>query len=427
MPTETFNHQRSAFRAILVTTKGPDSSSNSMVFSGLTSWVDYRSGSPNPRWRNNIREHTSAGTPFAGGRFKISGNTTGMAKATLRAKSPVATHREIQHRVVGDIFNATDFAVLNEYSNIPMMQRVSNGALSGFYGKAWGAIRQFQGGVFLGEIRETLNMIRRPAQGIRRLMDTYSVDVRRRIKRVQRGRPVDNRVFVSDAHKVASDTWLQYALGMRPLMSDARSGAEALARLALQPHEYIKVQFTTEEEAPSPDGFPSFIREISPIIYYRFNRRTKVGYTCRIIGEVKCEVLSPLKMSAEVLGFQPSDFVPTLYELIPYSFLVDYFSNVGQVISAWSFPLGNLAWHNRVIRSFTEREIDASLQAGYFNPNPSHYDLDDESGSNLRLKLERTTVNRDQGPLGFPSVAFEVPGSSLKWLNIGALAHMRVF
>lgn len=425
MPTVSSPHSIDCRRVASTKTTYPDTESTSIVPAGVASWNDVKSGSSNPGWKEQIKRHMSAGTNFAGDRWVVSGHYTGIAYSAYKARigfnPPYKTQR---FQVTGSLVDSSYLQPMNPFVDTAMSSRVHNRALSEFYGHAWGAIRQFQGGVFLGEISETLNMIRHPARNIRRLLDEYSRDVRRRARRVQRGRPRNDPVYISDANKIISDTWLQYAFGMKPLMSDVADGAEALARLAQRPHEYIKVSAFVNEEKPLNDDFSVFTRQLHPFVVYQFSKRMKGGVTVRIIGEVKCEVTSPLTISQEVLGFTPENFLPTVWELIPYSFLVDYFSNIGDVISAWSFPISQLAWVNRTIRNYAEREYYG--RKIYSDPPNDGYDLDHEFGSEIHFTGSRVTVNRDYGPLGFPKVTLEVPGSSTKWLNIGALAHMRV-
>lgn len=388
----------------------------------FSSYTDTKSGGYNPNWKQDIAEHRSAGTPFAGLRFEWRGSTEGFAFSKLYGKAN-PTLKMIE-KVNGDIIGPDDLGALNLPNNSQMKARVTNAAVAKFYKQAWSALRQFQGGVFLGELRETLNMIRNPAKSFRRLIDVYSTDVRRRVNRIRRGRPRTSPVYISDANKVVSDTWLEYSFGMKPLMSDVKSGAEALARLALEPHEYKKVRVETDETYSVLPSTPFYIRNIADLTQYRFSRRRTSGYSCWITGEVQCEVTSPYLMKEQVLGFSPGDFAPTIYELIPYSFLVDYFSNIGDVIAAWSFPKGSLAWINRSVLEFADREVYA-WPSGTFNPNPGLWIEESYGGSRLRCYQFRSSLQRDQGPLGLPKVTFEIPGSGLKWLNIAALADMR--
>jgi hypothetical protein len=122
-------------------------------------------------------------------------------------------------------------------------------------------------------------------------------------------------------------------------------------------------------------------------------------------------------------GLGTRDFIPTIYELIPYSFLVDYFVNIGEILNAWSFNQADLAWHND-----TNREVfDTSVQViprvakdeNGFTTLDSHVVLQNSF-------IRTVTFVRRSDPLGLPSLAFRFPGLGTKALNIAALARLRV-
>lgn len=379
-------------------------------------------GGYNPGWREDVAAHRGASTPLAGEKFEWRGSTSGFAGSKLRGKLNPALF--LSDKVYGDLIAPSDFGAFNLPIDFLMEARVRNRALAAYYNHCWSALRSLQGGVLLGEIREALSMIRNPAKAFRKGLNDYSAEVNKRLRRRSPGRPVNNRASTNSANRIASDTWLEYSFGWSPLLSDVKSGAQAIRRLSSKPHEYRKVSAQAEEEYPVVPSSPLYQRNIAQFTVYRYSIRRKSGYSCWIIGEVKCSVSSPLTMSSEVLGFTPNDFVPTVWELIPYSFLVDYFSNIGDVINAWSFPKGSLSWHNRSTRRFTEREILAWCY-GAFNPDPGLWTEESSDGSTLHVTQNRTSLSRDTLPLGLPYVVFEVPGSSLKWINIAALANMR--
>jgi hypothetical protein len=124
-------------------------------------------------------------------------------------------------------------------------------------------------------------------------------------------------------------------------------------------------------------------------------------------------------MDPKLIGFSPKDFLPTAWELIPYSFLVDYFSNIGGIIYGMSNLFTNLAWHNSTVR----KELKFR-QWGTEYPLPGLVRI---TGAYAKCVTSKVSVERSKYTgHGVPSLAFKIPGfRSLKWLNIAALVASR--
>jgi hypothetical protein len=119
----------------------------------------------------------------------------------------------------------------------------------------------------------------------------------------------------------------------------------------------------------------------------------------------------------ETFGLLPKNFLPTAWELIPYSFLVDYFTNISTIIDAWSFINGNLAWAYKTERSeirthnkFAGLSVDSPGKIASFNVGDTVW-------------VERTVQRRNLSSL-IPNFGFRLPGfGSRKALNIATLVH----
>jgi hypothetical protein len=416
--TRQFSRTRDAWNKL--------TTSHQYIDAGKLQWDDDRNGVQNPKFRSQIRYHANATTDFNGSRYVVHGSTSGIA-LTRFTDSANPAQGETTIKMIGDLVDIEDVPMIGVYTDNGVRSAVINRALARFYNNASDAIRSFEGGVFLGELRESLALIKRPAKSIRNLVNIYHKDAIRRTRRFYRtGRRIDP-ARVKDANKVVADTWLEHSFGIQPLLNDVRKGAEALARLALDPNDYRRVRGYQEQFVDATIfGAPgaSYTKTLDTWITYRFNRRQKDGYQCRYIGEVKCTVDNPYLMSKEVLGFNTWNFVPTIWELIPYSFLVDYFTNIGDVINAWSFPQSRITWYCRTVRSRAERTVTgAMVPAG----SVGSVKVIASYGTSLHVVAIRSTIQRTGSSLGlgFPSFTFEIPGSSTKWLNIAALAFMR--
>jgi hypothetical protein len=134
-------------------------------------------------------------------------------------------------------------------------------------------------------------------------------------------------------------------------------------------------------------------------------------------GAMRVEAKDPAEMDPALIGFDLSSWAPTLWELIPYSFLIDYFTNVGDVIRGWSHLGVRLAWCNRTSRkTFTK--------TAWSGPKQSH---PADAFAPARFVCTKVRVSRESySGTTVPKLTLEVPGlGSLKWLNIAALVANR--
>jgi hypothetical protein len=132
---------------------------------------------------------------------------------------------------------------------------------------------------------------------------------------------------------------------------------------------------------------------------------------------------------AEFTGVSLTNFAPTAWELIPYSFLVDYFSNIGNVIDTASLGTVYLSWGVRTERQFFE--YTSSAFDLYYPLNTDsherfiHKSVNASGGRSYQQNFFRSPVGSVE--VGILDLTFKIPGidESRKWLNIGALAAKR--
>jgi hypothetical protein len=317
---------------------------------------------------------------------------------------------------------------------------ISQSALAQAIQGAWRDARQkqgaFKGSTFMAELRDTIRGIRNPARGMRRGIDDYHKAARRNARRANNGRslPRSSDEFRRlggprrDAiSRALSDTWLEHAFGWVPLANDIGDAVIAGVRLSRrQPR--VRFHGYGEEEL-NPNVLETNVSFGSSPWSMRWTTSLLQHHSVRIYGAVRLELDSPGASAFEEYGFTPKDFAPALWEAIPYSFLVDYFSNVGDVVNALSFPKTDIAWCARTfvnasIRDSTRARI---VQTGSTTETLStRWELLERTPSTVHWS--RRLVDRiEYNDLPLPQLRFEIPGSKdwKKWLNIGALAKLR--
>jgi hypothetical protein len=301
----------------------------------------------------------------------------------------------------------------------PALESARTGAATLFNRRARNAVTSLSGGVVLGELRETLRLIRNPAASIRKAIDDYYYETRRRIKR-GRARKKPTKAGMG---RVAAETWLETMFGVMPLVNDIQGAAKALAEQFTGALDVTPIGGSASRDVLISDvhtGFVStgFIRRATRTIT---KDSYEVVYRGVVVSAVKGHKPGPLNVG---LTFQ--QFIPTVWELIPYSFLVDYFTNIGDILSAYSQGDINFSWKN-----MSSKSVGTVEQTTINRPAVVDIALKEEvTGENYKSSSCKTSTKhftRASIP-GYivPSFRWEIPGySSLKWANIAALAACR--
>lgn len=379
---------------------------------GSARYISSRSGGYLPDWKGRILLHENATTSLIGVKRDLSVEP-GYARVDmdLTVFNPFGSIYKFRNsgRLIG-FPGGTDWLVPFVYFSYPS---ASSRALAKFLNNARNALRTFSGGVFIGEIRETARAIRRPADAFRKGLSTYLSTVKKRAKGLRGAHPIG---------KMAAGTWLEYMFGWVPLMHDIDDGMKALAELTYRP-EYQRIQGVATEELLQLLSTEQYI--FSGNIFSNVTRRIVETGEERYYGEVRvrCPEYPLNALASNSFGVGLDDFIPTVWELIPYSFLVDYFLNIGDILNAVSFPTANLTWCAHTTRgtsryemagSYDERttrnSMGAAYKDGYANPG--------------RFVFETTRVHRVpvlRSELGVPSLQFQLNLGAKRIANIGAL------
>lgn len=231
---------------------------------------------------------------------------------------------------------------------LPMNSRVNDIAYGKFLKNIADKTAPFKGGTFLGELRETVQMLRRPASALR---DGFSRYTREAIKRHEGWRR--GVVTTVEANRSLAGSWLEYSLGWTPLVGSFQDAYVALRKLTTHP-KYLRAYGKFEDEIAGS----TIAESVAPVNSDRFySLGTEVQITrqksiYKGLWKVECESTPQYSDFNKTFGLAIQEFVPTVWELIPYSFVVDYFTNVGDIVN-FAYAL-NLKW---VYRSASFRQL----------------------------------------------------------------------
>jgi hypothetical protein len=285
-----------------------------------------------------------------------------------------------------------------------------------FMQKVRNSRRSFQSGVFLGELRETIHQITHPAQALRKAITSYSSAVKKAARRARGRRSVA---------KAISGTWLENSYGWRPLFQDIDDGMKALAAIPRVIGDPISGFFKDSNK-----GSPFSFTEVCAGFGVRSRAYDEFTTFVLYKGLVAYENDNPAPDWKQNWGLTLSDFAPTVWELIPYSFLVDYFSNIGNVIDSASMGQVSLRWGFRTSFTKAQRRIISTAcvnQNGFpsswkFTPISADVTVPEHS----RISMSRTSISSVS--VGIADITVKVPGVDnwRKWANIAALATEKI-
>lgn len=353
-------------------------------------------------WRNLIRNGDNATTSAFGTKWNsIQGNSSieVLRKNTL-LPFPSGSRRTV---ITGNFppLGLPSFALdMSDTS-------ANNQALTRFYNRISSQETAFKGMVFTGELAESLAMIRRPAASLRRGIGDYLRNLRRlRNKSTKRARL-----------KAVRDSWLEYSFGWMPLISDIDSGVKAFygSNLVRPIFKMLSAEGQSDEVFDLPFETTGVGSNFNLLYRVRMTQSVNVRY--RGVYDSRGGGIP----DSHHYGFRPSEFLPTLWELIPYSFLVDYFTNIGDIVSSWSYRFIGCRWSSRTIYRIGSYKTIGMKVYPINEPYPyEHTILGADLGSSETSR--HSFVRTPSVVLGVPSLELQVPGMGTKWVNIIALA-----
>lgn len=193
----------------------------------------------------------------------------------------------------------------------------------------------FESLVALAELKKTVELIRHPLENLARFLSRKNLGGDR-----------------YSALEWSRDEWLKYRYGVRPLLYDVSKAAEAI-QSALKPRSPRKTARATRSLSKSSTNVLTYNNATYFINYSVFSTDT-------VVVRGGCLYEWDLRFAgATDFGFMPHQLPSAAWELVPYSFVVDWFANVGDFIKAITPQIGTSSladWHS-VTRTVTTTRV----------------------------------------------------------------------
>lgn len=231
----------------------------------------------------------------------------------------------------------------------------------------------------------------------------------------------------AEIHSLLGSLWLEWQFGWAPLISDIDQAAAALADL-IQPMSrsgIIRVSGNGSEslsnvsEGFSPAQVGGYALDFPGV---------RLNTTVEVREEIRVQYTGGVRMTANdgstdfamrSLGLELEGFAPTLYELTPWSFLLDYFSNIGDVINSLSQPTPSFVFLNK-----TTKITKSVIRSGSIDTsNAWNYSGGGSAGSATTSHILFSRRTQVALPMLQPELKF--PPVSKKWINMFALMRFK--
>jgi hypothetical protein len=386
------------------TTQGEPSSWSTMQAANGQLVSSVTTGDNNTDYRRRIRAHKSATTVLSGIKKTSTLSNNGYAYCKFyNTISKQFEYGELQ----GLLVDMTLVSVADPANK--SITSVQNQTIQDINSKIRSATKSLQGLVSLGEMGESVRMVNSLGRTLFGRTEKYLRDLSK----------VAGRLTPQNLMRTVSERYLEYRFGIRPLVSDIGGFIDACyqSRYGRPPAVIIRAQRKFSETNPTTTSTRGENRHL---IVTTAEKRFNYGF--RIYGVVALgdNHVPPFRQE---FGLTLDEFAPTLWELIPFSFLADYAANIGAIVDAYSINKSGVRWLNQG----ELRESVCTLTATV-TPSANSARVLVDSIFHPSSPLVRTwrNVNRTERSPGslIPELEFRIPGTSTQWLNIGALTHL---
>lgn len=367
--------------------------------SGLTSTDSVFLGASPSGWKHSISVGANAGSVLIGSRYRAkprTGSTFAVYLPKTPSNIPPKTLSNYGSRSPGVFGNPSTSANVD----------AENKARSKLLGSYINARNNFRGGNFLAEFRDTVHMLRHPVKTI----FGSTMALAKRVRKIRR------LGYSPEYRKRLGDAWLTYSFGLKPAFEDIKDFNKAIEALGRSPRfDSIPISGAGMSESQTSDTFSAGWGN-TPGGGFRFARSVINTSNVKYYGAIGARPQT-FAQAQESFGFDPYDIVPAVWEAVPWSFLVDYFVNINELLDAMRYANADLKWLMKGFRNLVRTQIsDGAL----IPPDPALWSVTGSVGGGGLEAVYKNRVPVNQLP--YPRFHFKIPGlGSLKWANVAAL------
>jgi hypothetical protein len=265
--------------------------------------------------------------------------------------------------------------------------------------EAWAnvSVNEAQLLVQIGEARKTVSSL---------------ISIFRRAYKIFRAiRKLDLRVLRNEiSTKEVASRYMECRYALRPLMYDAMGTLHALGGAYEGLERLTSRGYKESSESAAASGIQLYVDNYIILTGNTYATRT---LECRagVLSE-----LNPSALQLNVLGLtEPAE---ALWELVPFSFIVDWFFNIGQLISSWTPNLGLKTLASWYVVTDTST-LTSTVTSGVNRTSYNYESICQRNGTYSKVEVRKYRLPNPDRPV-MPS--FQLSLNALKTLDLGIIA-----
>lgn len=393
-------------------------SSRSFVFTGT------KSGTKVEGWKEKIEDGQPASSPYSLDMTKLE---LGRAEKHVgAAQSSVYPYQSVLFGMSGH--PAIHWQGGNTLAHLAVDTAAARSmALSKLYKKLETERSEMNASASIAEIGDVLRQFGRPFGS---LLDAFLRHENRLY--FERRRLVGRSSWREEQfRRIAAETWLETSFGLIPLIADAKNLAEAFGRWQYELSDSPKLRDRMRSRAsdlkstPNSVGTQTFFN-VAVQGTSKTETEARAQYVVGLKGEVQAEFGSNDRL-LQLLGLEARNLPLAVWEAIPWSWLIDYGTNVQQILQAGATITSRVEW---IVLSQTRRTVRTSqcmkVYPSIVAPWKLVYfeSLKAKRPEDFQVRMIRTTFDRTiPAELGVPPLYFKSPiGDMKKMANLLAVA-----
>jgi hypothetical protein len=274
----------------------------------ITLGLDNKVGVNNTQWQYQIANHLNATTAYTRSAYEISSLGYYFGNSVQKS-SPhnVSTTSGWDYLMPAFVVPSSLDVMVNDIALKKLKRKIDK------------AVGDFNVLVPIGELKDLRGTLATSYGEIKRLLLALNAIKHGKIPR-------------GDILKNAAEVWLNFSFGINPMINDVKDIMSSIESFNNRKNSTIHFRGAHSESFHSSTKVPTY----SPIGGINIGHHSSVSHTIsyRYIAAIRFSLLSGNNYGiAEHLHFSPTEIIPVLWELLPWSWLFDYVSTTGDYFS----------------------------------------------------------------------------------------------